>query len=224
VLLDVDNLIDYMLLTFWTGNLDGCTSAFLGNDHANNYWASRSRVGTRGFQHYAHDFEHSFFNTGEDRTGPFITANQSDVNYANAMFLHQDLMGNLEYRMRFADRTHKHFFNGGALSAAAWTSRFNKMAAIIDTAIIAESARWGDASCDALEPQQLAQRKELHPQQLRAGPRKHVLAQLRADGLYPTIDGPTMSPFGGYVANGTEVVMSAGAGVIYYTATVPIRD
>ena len=31
VLLEVDNLIDYMLLTFWTGNLDGATSAFLGD-------------------------------------------------------------------------------------------------------------------------------------------------------------------------------------------------
>ncbi|HZJ15862.1 MAG TPA: lamin tail domain-containing protein [Chthoniobacteraceae bacterium] len=219
VLLDVDNLIDYMLLTFWTGNLDGCTSAFLGNDHANNYWASRSRVGTRGFQHYAHDFEHSFFNTGEDRTGPFITANQSDVNYANAMFLHQDLMGNLEYRMRFADRTHKHFFNGGALSAAAWTSRFNKMAAIIDTAIIAESARWGDAKvATPLNRNNWLNEKNYILNSYVPVRGNTVLAQLRADALYPTIDGPTMSPFGGYVANGTEVVMSAGAGIIYYTA------
>ncbi|HBE22259.1 MAG TPA: hypothetical protein DDW21_02125, partial [Verrucomicrobiales bacterium] len=36
VFLDVDNLIDYMMLTFWSGNLDGCTSAFLGNNRANN--------------------------------------------------------------------------------------------------------------------------------------------------------------------------------------------
>jgi hypothetical protein len=41
VLLEVDNLIDYLLLTFWTGNLDGATSAFLSNTRANNWFGAR---------------------------------------------------------------------------------------------------------------------------------------------------------------------------------------
>jgi hypothetical protein len=45
VLLDADNLIDYMLNTFWTGNLDGCTSAFLGENNANNWFGARDRTG-----------------------------------------------------------------------------------------------------------------------------------------------------------------------------------
>lgn len=61
------------------------------------------------------------------------------------MFLDQDLRPNTEYRMRWADRVQKHLFNGGQLSAAKWTARFNSLASIVDSAIVAESARWGDA-------------------------------------------------------------------------------
>ena len=61
------------------------------------------------------------------------------------MFLDQDLRPNLEYKIRWADRVQKHLFNGGQLSAAKWNARFNSLAAIVDAAIVAESARWGDS-------------------------------------------------------------------------------
>ncbi|MEO8352413.1 MAG: CotH kinase family protein, partial [Chthoniobacteraceae bacterium] len=113
VLLDVDNLIDYMLLTFWTGNLDGATSNFLGNNKANNWFGSRRRDGTEGFRFFAHDFEHTFLSTSEDRTGPYPDANQNNFAYSNPMYLHMDLRANAEYRLRWADRVQKHMFNGG---------------------------------------------------------------------------------------------------------------
>ena len=223
VLLDVDNLIDYMLITFWHGNLDGSTSAFLGNDRSNNWFGLRNRLGTRGFKFFVHDAEHTFFNTGEDRTGPFsdpVTGNWNNFTYSSPMFLDQDLRPNAEYRMRWADRVQKHLFNGGQLSAAQWTARFNNLAAIVDGAIVAESARWGDAKVatplnrvnwlgarDYILNNYVSTRGDI------------VLAQLRADGLYPTLDAPVLNPFGGYAASGSEVVMAApGGGTIYYMA------
>lgn len=49
-----------------------------------------------------------------------------------------------EFRRRFADRAHKHLFNGGALTNLNNRDRFSKYVDILDVAIIGESARWGD--------------------------------------------------------------------------------
>src|SRR6185436_13107823 len=136
----------------WSGNLDGCTSNFLGNQTANNWFGARDRTGNKGFIYFAHDFEHALLNPAEDRTGPYnrtftdaATYNTKINDYYNPMFLHADLLDVAEYKLRWHDRVQKHLFNGGVLSQAANTARINKMAAIVDTAIIAESARWGDA-------------------------------------------------------------------------------
>lgn len=215
VLLDPDNLIDYLLLTFWTGNLDGCTSAFLGNDRANNWAGSRSRVSTarQGFHFFVHDFEHTFFNVNEDRTGPYISANESNFVYSNPLFLHQDLMTNAEYRMRWADRIHKHLFAGGALHPTAWQNRINRLATVVDQAIAAESARWGDAkSPTAPKTRQTwinAQNALLNYLEPRAAV---VLGQLQADGLYPSLAAPVLTPQGGPVPAGIEVAVSGPAG------------
>ena len=220
VLLDPDNLIDYMLLTFWTGNLDGATSAFLGNDRANNWFGSRRRDnnGGQGFQFFAHDFEHSFFNVNEDRTGPFIVANDNDVNYSNPMFLHQDLLANTEYRMAWADRVQKHMFNGGALHPTAWSNRINSLATIVDQSIIAESARWGDAKNSTPKTRQTWINAQSYVLNNYLNPRAPiVLEQLRADNLYPAIDAPVPTPFGGYQDSGVEVVIDGPPGsTLYY--------
>ncbi|RYD46359.1 MAG: hypothetical protein EOP85_07605, partial [Verrucomicrobiaceae bacterium] len=221
VLLDPDNLIDYMLLTFWSGNTDGCVSAFLGNDRANNWYGIRRRVGNprEGFRFIVHDFEHSLMNVNEDRTGPFPSANESDFAYYNPMFLHQDLMMNAEYRLRWADRVHKHLFNGGALTATAWQNRINKLATVVDSAIIAESARWGDANPSELRTRldwQNAQ-NELIEFLTPRGP--VVLDQLRTDVLYPTLDAPILSPYSGYQPSGVEIAIQGPAGAtLHYMA------
>ena len=214
VLLDEDNLIDYLLLTFWSGNFDGCVSVFLGNERANNWFGSRRRDNNmrQGFNFYAHDFEHSLFSETEDRTGPFYSAAESEFIYSNPFFLHQDLAGNAEYRMRWADRIQRHMFNNGALTPSAWQNRINKLATKVDMAIIAESARWGDSktSPPRTKDDWLSAQNDFinyltprHP---------NVLEQLRADQLYPTLDAPVLAPFGGYQPNNTAVSVSVSSG------------
>ncbi|GAA5482708.1 hypothetical protein Hsar01_01931 [Haloferula sargassicola] len=218
VLLDPANLADYLLLTFWTGNLDGCTSAFLGNDKANNWFGSRRRENNprQGFQFFVHDFEHTFFNVNEDRTGPYNVGNLSDFAYSNPLFLHQDLMDNSEYRTLWADRIQKHMFSGGALDPVNWGNRINRLAGIVDQAIIAESARWGDAKTSTPKTRQTwinAQNNLLAYLSPRA---PVVLSQLRADSLYPAIDAPVPIPFGGYQDSGVQVAVSVPAGATTY--------
>ena len=227
VLVDPDNLIDYMLLTFWTGNLDGATSAFLGGARANNWFGIRSRIGTQGFKFFAHDFEHTFFNIDEDRTGPFNDPldpnnfwdeNRADVTYFNPMFLHHDLLPNAEYKMRWADRVQRHLFNSGALVAEEVQALMNERAALVDKVIIAESARWGDSKTEpALTRQNWQGAVDYVINQYVPQRGSRVLAQLREDGLYPSFDAPTLSQFGGDIASGAEVVITGYGGQVYHT-------
>ena len=225
VLLDADNLIDYMMVTFWTGNLDGATSAFLGEEHANNWFGARDRTGTHGFIFFVHDSEHTLFSVDEDRTGPFVPVFTDQGNYDskrdnyNPMFLHSDLLDVPEYRQRWHDRVQRHLFNGGALSLAANRDRINRLAATVESAIIAESARWGDEAIDPPRNRNdwRAARDTIINDYLPLRTAS-VLAQLRADGLYPSVDGVIITPPGGYVSSGAQVNMSGvSAGTIYYT-------
>ena len=220
VLLDDDNLIDYMLLTFWMGNLDGSVMAG-GNDRSNNWFASRQRENNPGlgFQFYVHDFEHSMLNVNEDRTGPFASANESNFAYSSPMFLHQDLLGNAEYRMRWADHIQRHLFNEGALTPGSWQNRIGKLAAFVDPSIAAESARWGDAKTST----PLNRRNWINAQNdvisYTAQRNQIVLSQLRADGLYPNLGAPILSPSGGHQPEGVEVAIQGPTGAtLYYMA------
>ena len=58
-------------------------------------------------------------------------------------------MANDEYRIAFADRVQEVFFNDGVLSNDNLLARYDALAAQIDQAIIAESARWGDAQTNS---------------------------------------------------------------------------
>ncbi|MBN2806125.1 MAG: CotH kinase family protein [Prolixibacteraceae bacterium] len=151
-LVDIDNLIDYMLTIFYGGNFDAPTSAFRGNRDPNNFYTIYKRDDkSQGFRFFNHDAEHSLM---IDPVNPGIGINENRVDlpsmYVDNMYkfhpqwLHQKLTENAEYRQRFADRVYRHFFNDGVFTPEKAEERFMKRAMEIDEAIIAESARWGD--------------------------------------------------------------------------------
>ena len=146
VLLDVDNLITYMTVIFSTTNRDAPISQFRGNRQLNNYYAMRDRTGDEGFRFFIHDSEHGMRDLTRDRTGPFNHENfESGVEYFNPQWLHQQLMANDQYRIQFADKIYESHFNGGVMTVENQLARLETVRAEIDQAIIAESARWGDA-------------------------------------------------------------------------------
>jgi hypothetical protein len=61
VLLDVDNLIDYMLIIFWTGDEDAPLSVPFGNNRSNNWYGIRNRNGDEGWRFFIHDAEQTLF-------------------------------------------------------------------------------------------------------------------------------------------------------------------
>jgi len=124
-LLDVDNLIDYMLVILYGGNLDAPISNFLGNTSPNNWYGQRDRTGRHGgFRFSAHDSEHTLLNVAENRTGPYGTATSWSLTKSNPQYLWQQLSANPEFRLRVADHIQKHFFNNGALTPTAARNRF----------------------------------------------------------------------------------------------------
>ncbi|MEM9658152.1 MAG: CotH kinase family protein, partial [Planctomycetota bacterium] len=223
VLLDVDQMIDYLLISFYTGNTDAPLSNFLGNDRPNNWFAIRNReTGDEGFTFFQHDAEHSLgtSSSANDRTGPFDSPNERLLQYSNPQFIHQHLMAHPEYRLKVADRVQQHMFNGGALTENASIDRFMARVAQVEPAIIAESARWGDAKTSTpLDYDDWQNEVNWVVNSFFPGRTEVVVAQLNNDDLYPDVDAPLFNQHGGGVPAGFGLNMSVGdAGSrIYYT-------
>ena len=213
--LDVDDLIDYMILHLYAGAEDW--------PH-HNFYAARDREGeTNGFRFFTWDQEIVLDGRFRDRT------NVSDA-FSPAR-LYARLRQNEEFRVRFGDRVYQHLFNDGALTVENAQQLWMRRADQIEAAIIAESARWGDAregevrQIDSGGPRVTiptmtvdlwrAERDNVRDNYL---PRSHELAVTRfqQDDLFPTVDPPTFSQRGGFISSQTSLVFT-GSGAIYYT-------
>ncbi|MDZ4778889.1 MAG: lamin tail domain-containing protein, partial [Planctomycetia bacterium] len=214
--LDSRNLIDYMLAIIYGGNLDAPISNFLGNTAINNWYGLRDRTGTEGWRFFAHDSEHTLLNVNEDRSGPFPAGAQEQ--HANPQWIFQQLWASEDFRLEVADRIQETFFGDGALTPAANTARFMARKNELDLAIIAESARWGDAKREPAFTKADWQNtingivNNYFPARTNV-----VLNQLKQDGLYPDVDPPVHVPNGGNVPSGHDVEFATIDGVIYYT-------
>jgi hypothetical protein len=219
VYLDPVNLTDYMLIILWGGNLDAPISNFLGNTSPNNYFGIWNRVRQNlGFQWFVHDAEHTLLDVNSDRTGPW-PAGDSSVTKSNPQWLWQKLLASQEFKMVVRDRIQRHFFNGGPLSADGARATYLRRRTQIDSAVIAESARWGDAKrpndpFDRDSDWVVAVNANLS---FIAARPAVVLNQLRNDGLFPSISVPQFNQQGGTVNSGFALLMAPSTATIYYT-------
>ncbi|QJE95481.1 CotH kinase family protein [Luteolibacter luteus] len=222
VYVDVDHLINYMLLHYYTGDGDGPLSNFLGMNRANNWRGMRDRSGTEGFKFFVHDSEHTLQASSwvDNRATNNTTggSNRSSFSYSNPEWLHEDLAVNPEYRIRIADMAQKHLFNGGAMTPAVAQAIFDARAAQISQAIVPDIVRWaapGDnPSLSQWQSQLTSIRNGFFP-----GRPAAVINQLRSRGFFPSVNAPVFSRRGGQVNPGTVLTLSAGSqtGTIYYT-------
>ncbi len=217
VLIDIDNLIDYVI--------NGQYHAAL--DWPGNYYVARDRrPQSTGFK---------FFTWDNDLAFPYqnLYANKtlSDNNFwwtESPGVLDIALRSNAEYRLRFADHVQRHFFNDGSLTPAAAAGLFTEIADGIEEALIAESARWGDYRRDvAPSGESVLYTPHNQWQNVKSDMlanyfpyrRDVVLDQLRARSLYPSIDAPAYNQHGGEVDPGFLLSMNNpnGQGDIYFT-------
>lgn len=210
VLVDIGNLIDYMLIVFYTANFDAPVSKWFDNQSPNNFFALRDRTADSGFVFVAHDNEHSLFaeplyitngldedrvnigypdgaKNGEGEVERRLQMEVTEFERFHPQWLHHRLTENARYRERFAARAHTLLDGNGQLTAASVLPVFDALIAEIEPAVVAESARWGDAH-DADSPR--TKQGDWQPAVTRvrdgflASRTEVVIAQLRAAELY----------------------------------------
>ncbi|HUS73710.1 MAG TPA: FN3 associated domain-containing protein, partial [Sedimentisphaerales bacterium] len=219
VLVDIDNLIDYMLCSYFVGDPDGPVSAWA--RVPNNFYGIYNRNGQNGFKFFRHDAEHSLDNVYENRlfTGTTIAVG-SQFYKSNPLWFHTHLTDHPEYRMRFADRVHKYFFDDGVLTPEPSTARLMARANQINMAIIAESARWGDSKREPPLTKNDDWLPEINSLVNNYFPYRTgiVLNQFKSEGWYPNIEAPIFNQHGGEVPSGFNLTIDNNpSGTIYYT-------
>jgi hypothetical protein len=243
IMVDLDNLIDYMSVIFYSGNFDSPTAVFMENKKANNFYAIDNRVDkSKGFTFYIHDAEHSLFDEVhspgiglyEDRVNIGTRTDSwkmdvSDLTRFHPQWLHFKLSANPEYRIRFADRAWKHFSDKGVFSPDSALKRLNKRISELDPAVVAESARWGDSKRTGAPYTKIGNwipeiekiRKNFIPLRTNI-----VINQLKKADLYPEIQAPVIRSQSGIQYDNDIAFNSSlsvvienpdNTGTIYYT-------
>jgi len=211
VYLDKLNYIDYMIVNMWGGNWDWPNK---------NFWFGRLRTAdTTGFKFLNWDFENTMGND-LSRSPTNMVAPRAGIESSWVAAPNYYLQSLPEYRMDFADRIHRFFFNNGLLTSVALSNRYRFLADSVEAAIITESARWGD---DNLNPPQdqadwIRERDWILKTYLPVRS-AIVLSQFRGYGLYPSVSAPVFSQHGGSIPSGFLLTISHSnaTGRIYYT-------
>lgn len=217
--LDVDNLIDYMVCTFYVGDFDGPISSFRGNLVPNNYYAIANHANPKGFIFLRHDAEHSLmpnYQVGLDRTGPYSAG--AEFRHFNPQWLHQKLVTHPHYLLRFSDHVFRHFNNNGALTPARVRERLLQRKSEMQSAILAESARWGDAkSSRPLTREDWEKEISNILDNFVVKRTSVVLSQFVVKKWYSSVAPPSVSVTGDAAAQERTMSLSSSVGKIYYT-------
>jgi len=205
-IMDVPDLIDYLLINFYTGNQDWVGS------NGNNMRVAGGPGALGGYKCFCWDMEYSIWAASDNVLGVLTS-------YNTPALLHARLVTNPEYRLAFADRVQKHLFHDGALTPTKTAERWLARAAEIDRAVVGESARWGDRRREPPYTRDVEWVRERNRLTTAFFPQRTgvLLSQLTVAGLYPKVKAPELSQPGGVFPAGFHLVMSAPAGDVLYS-------
>ena len=237
--LDVDHFADAMIHRIWSQDDDWLSPAFRGGvdvsrfpDDKNWYVARKSRNGTSRFFFYCWDAEMSM---GIPFSAPrgYVT-DYARVNNDNSPgIIYDSLRRNAEFQLRFADRVHKHMFNGGALTVTELRALWDPLVAEVRSPMVAESARWGLEAWDGFRFTPYTRDREWLPatdwirSQFITNRSRIVLGQFENIGLYPGTRAPVLNPVLTSSPTPIDVTMSTstpGATVYFTTDGTDPRD
>ena len=126
--LDLPELVDYLILNFYTGNSDWDRSA--------NWYAIRPRTPGGRFQFLVWDAECTLGNLEADML-------DFDDDESPPRLFHK-LSENAAFRKLFATRARQILFNDGPLAPEKSAERYQALAGSVASALTAEAARWGN--------------------------------------------------------------------------------
>lgn len=200
-MLDVPNLIDFMLL--WT----------MGNSES-EFRAAGSIENGVGFKFFVKDAD-GYLRT-PDGNHP-VTHNGP----LNAMTTFRN-EGDPDFMTLLSDRIHQHFFNDGALTPARNIARLQHRVDETKLSYLGEAARWPSVTSQGASRVNRNPASWLSYQTAIINNRFPTLTDtrltaLKAAGMYPDIIAPILSQYGGSIAAGGGVTMASDASEIYYT-------
>jgi len=203
---DMTCLADYVLANSFLSNLDW---------PGKNWYAFGRRDGADGgFKFVPWDSEYTLNDLNANRLG--VSATVTPTRFYDRARL------NAEFRLLFADRIHKHCFNGGPLTSATMIARYSTMAAVLEPAIDAEAARWGDnpntrmGVRDYRKSHWIAARNSILNNFMPNRP-AIAMSQYRAAGLYPATNAPEFTQHGGVLEPPLLNFTGVTSGTVYYT-------
>ena len=207
-LIDLENLVDYMLLSYYAGN------TWDWNPNQNWMAGGPKTPGAGGWKFYSWDCDIIF----QDVNGNNLSKTVPDGVFADLVRNHE------EFRILVRDRIYKHFFNEGALTPQSVHTVFDFRANQIVDSIVAETARWQPGSPrsrpwdrDGEWMDEWDHYKEVYfPQRTEI-----VLGQLRStrvgrEILYP-VEAPEFSQRGGTVPANFKPALLTEEGSIFFT-------
>ena len=209
--LDVQNYIDYMLLFLFGG--------------CENEWRSTGpkNIGS-GAKYFLNDADGylptAAYATGQ--TGNKATARSNpnpgrlNGDGPGSVFSQLWQQGHIDYKMLLADRIHKIFFNGGALTVAANQARLSALCTEIQRAFYAEAARWSTVSTTQYRtPDTWATERDTMLNSWLPARTGTIVGFLQTAGYYPALAAPAFG--GGTVAAGTVVNFPVAGATVYFT-------
>ncbi|GIV33050.1 MAG: hypothetical protein KatS3mg031_0585 [Chitinophagales bacterium] len=211
--LDIPKFADYMIATWMCGMDDW---------PANNFYGAMRNNPQEPLFYLHWDGEWTWTSQHSSNNGAWVSPyfRQTSSGGPTIAKIWNSAKVNPDFLMAFADRVYKHCFNGGAMTDSASRARWAILNNYINTAIIAESARWGDATGGSPKTRNGHWLPEVNRiDSLMNGNVNRFIQALRAEGYYPSLNPPDFSKRGGSVAAGFQLNMTNpnGTGTIYYT-------
>jgi hypothetical protein len=197
-MIDPENLVEYIMMNMYAGTGDW-------DNH--NWLAARRRTESRGFHFLVWDAERAL--TSGNNVSWII--DRGEENRPTGVF--SDLIKNDQFKDLFISRVNRHFFEGGALTPDPGLATYKKWLGDIDTALIADQARWVMDTNDVWNSHYHTFIYGYFP------PRTEVVFnQFISKGLYPFIEPPVFNTESNVIPEDFQLFMSSpSGGEIRYT-------
>ena len=207
---DVNNVADYYIINGWTGMQDWPGNNFYfahervpGGKWWFSMWDAEGAFGSFGQVNTIDEFDSNLLVPENGSRSPAINADDMTTRLMMRRFYQSP-----EFRMVFADRLQKHFFNGGALSSPVVTALHDSMKAQVAPIIKAVNGGdfWDGWWTDWV---------------VGSGRTNTFLAQCRTLGMWPTTTAPIFNRTGGTISATQPLAITqtngSGGFAIYYT-------
>jgi hypothetical protein len=197
-MINAENLLDYIMMNMYAGT---------GDWDYHNWYAARRKTDSEGFHFLVWDAERVL--SSLDNVSWIIAG--GNENRPTGIFA--GLIKNSQFKDLFIRHVNRHFFEGGALTPDPGLETYEKWLSDIDTALIADQARWVWDDDDIWNKRYHKFIYDYFPQRTEI-----VFNQFISNGLYPAIDPPQFNTEDNVIPVDFQLLMSSPQeGEIRYT-------